>query len=91
LDGSISIDTCENTITQKIDNPVKIEIIQLDLVSCDPITVTVDEEPLWEVEVTLSDQQQPGIASLTMTKSHCDGGTFHSDFGILPEFTFAGD
>jgi len=69
---------------------VPIEIVALNLVSVNPITVTYggghSPEP-WNVYVCLSDvPQQTG--SMTMTKTHANGGTFASTLPVSPQFIF---
>ncbi|HUU83415.1 MAG TPA: hypothetical protein VM243_07925 [Phycisphaerae bacterium] len=69
---------------------VDIEIVALSLVSTEPITVTQNggQDPeLWHVEVCLSDTI-PTLGTMTITKTHPDGGTFDSDFPVIPLFTF---
>ncbi len=67
---------------------VPIELIELRLVSCDPITVQIQDRPTeWDVEVDLSGQQPPpGL--MTVTRTHPEGGTFESDLFVQPVFTF---
>ncbi len=67
---------------------IPIQIIQLDLVSCSPITVVTNgEDVLWDVQVSLSgDPVPPG--QLTATKEHLNGGTFNADFFVKPVFIF---
>lgn len=67
---------------------VPIEIVQLNLVSCNPITVTINGQPtLWDVKVNLSDTTAPQ-GTMTVTKTHDNGGTFDSQFYVQPRFTF---
>lgn len=69
---------------------VPIEIIALDLVSSEPIGVTysgVPEPELWEVRITPS-AATPPAGTLLATKTHENGGTFHSTFFVQPTFTF---
>ena len=67
---------------------IPIEIVQLDLVSCQPITV--DEgggtTSQWDVRVELDGAQSPG--SMTVTKEHANGGTFDSDISVTPRYVF---
>ncbi len=66
---------------------VGIQIEQLDLVSCQPITVETDDGPTqWNVQVGLSGPQPPG--SMMVTQSSPDGGTFKADFSVQPVYTF---
>ena len=70
---------------------VDIEIVELNLTSIDPITVTHNggQDPeLWDVDIELSSSfpQQPG----TMTITHQDprGGVFDSFLPVIPVLTF---
>ena len=69
---------------------VPIEIVALSLVSVNPITVTYDVGPAtqWNVQVTLSSitPQQPG--TMTIRKTHANGGTFSSTLYVQPKFIF---
>lgn len=68
---------------------VPIEIVALNLVSVEPITVTVRGccPDLWNVRVTLPHGPVlPG--SMTVTKTHANGGTFTAEFLVQPRFTF---
>ncbi|MCP3904417.1 MAG: hypothetical protein GY715_12380 [Planctomycetes bacterium] len=91
-----------DTLILRSDNPfecdapfpdigvVDIEIVELHLVSIDPIVVTFNggQTPeLWDVEVELSDLDQP-IGSMTVQKTHDNGGTFTADLPVLPKITF---
>ncbi|MFH0983554.1 MAG: thrombospondin type 3 repeat-containing protein [Planctomycetota bacterium] len=69
---------------------VPTEMVGLNLVSLAPITVTyyggMDEEQ-WDVSVGLS-QYQPTMGYVQAYRSHCNGGTYSSDFNVWPKFTF---
>jgi hypothetical protein len=69
---------------------VPIEIVALNLVSCQPITVTYSggqaPEP-WNLRVGLS-VLPPPPGTLQATKTHCNGGTWSSQFYVQPLFTF---
>lgn len=69
---------------------VPIEIVSLNLVSCQPITVryaTALPDELWTVRVDLSTvAPPPGV--LSTTKTHANGGFFTSQFFVQPLFTF---
>jgi len=68
---------------------VPIEIIQMELRSVAPITVTYgggSPEP-WDVRVTLSPTVPPP-GSMTVTKTHPNGGTFSAQFNVQPLFVF---
>ena len=70
---------------------VDLEIIELDLVSIAPITVThsgVDPQD-WNVAVGLSEVQSTvEVGTLTATKTHENGGTFHTWLEVQPRLTF---
>ncbi|MEM7165223.1 MAG: hypothetical protein AAF581_07135 [Planctomycetota bacterium] len=67
---------------------VPIELIQLDLVSCAPITVITNGTPVeWDISVGLS-PNPTALGTLTATKTHPNGGTFTADFFVQPVFTF---
>ena len=69
---------------------VELEIVELSLVSTDPITVTYmggQDPEEWDVRVDLSDILAP-MGSLTATKTHNNGGTFDSTLHVQPRFTF---
>jgi hypothetical protein len=90
-------DRCEVPEFPSEPRTVDIEIVALQLVSIDPITVTymggMNPEP-WQVFVDLSDVHRDGdpldppIGSLTAVKTHCNGGTFTSELWLQPRFTF---
>jgi len=67
---------------------VPIEIVSLNLVSCQPIVITGGENAgLWDVNVSLPQlPQQPG--HMTATKTHANGGTFEAQFYVQARFTF---
>ncbi len=65
-----------------------IELVELNLVSCDPITVqTGGTDVEWNVSVTLSPDPVP-MGTMTVTKTHENGGTFDAEFFVKPVFTF---
>ncbi|MCH7886138.1 MAG: IPTL-CTERM sorting domain-containing protein [Planctomycetes bacterium] len=74
---------------------IDIEIIALSLVSVNPITVTFNggQDPeTWNVKVCLSDTEAQELGTMTITKTHTDGGVFDS---LIPlrmkiEFTEVG-
>jgi hypothetical protein len=68
---------------------IPIELLQLSLVSTNPITVTyvVGPPELWTVNVSLSIIRPPQ-GQMTVTKQHPNGGVFTSQFNVLPRFTF---
>ncbi len=65
------------------------EILQLDLVSCEPITVTVSGNPEdWDVAVDLSSVSAPD-GTLGACKHDTDGGTIAvSILNVQPKFVF---
>jgi hypothetical protein len=67
-----------------------IELVQLNLTSCEPITVTYSDgrpDQLWNVAVSLSPTAAT-LGSLTATKTHPNGGTYDTSFFVRPVFTF---
>ncbi len=65
-----------------------IELVQLDLVSCQPITVMIDGMPdLWDVAATLS-PTPAGQGLMVVDRTHDNGGFFNSDFPLFPLLTF---
>ncbi len=79
-------DECD--LPSATESTVAIDVVALNLVSTDPITVMVSSVPeQWEVAVDLSEVAPPS-GTLTAVKSHCDGGTFTSVLPVLPKFTF---
>lgn len=73
---------------------IPIEIIQLNLVSCQPIVVNHNDETtqLWNVQIDLS-LNMPPPGQMTIERIDENGGTFDAQFPVLPRFTFvqAGD
>lgn len=75
---------------------IDIEIVSLRLVSVSPITVTFNggQDPeTWDVKVCLSDLEAQETGTMTITKTHTDGGLFDS---VIPlrmriDFTEVGD
>jgi hypothetical protein len=69
---------------------IDVEIVELSLVSVNPITVTYNgglNPELWNVEITLS----PSLAStgtMTIRQEQPDGGTFDAQIFLQPYFTF---
>ena len=75
---------------QGTSGTVPVEMVEMNLRSIDPVTVTFNggQSPeLWSMEVTLSDQPTPP-GQLTALKTHPNGGTFDADFFVHPVFTF---
>ncbi len=70
------------------DVAVPIEIVALNLVSIEPITVTVMGLPTrWDVAVDLSQVPAP-MGQMYVAKTHCNGGTYNSILPVQPRFTF---
>lgn len=68
---------------------IPIEIIELQLVSCQPIVVTFNDgsQQQWNVRVDLSPTvPQPG--EMTVTRTDAQGGTFDAQLPVQPLFTF---
>ncbi|MGH8015037.1 MAG: DUF7451 domain-containing protein, partial [Candidatus Zixiibacteriota bacterium] len=79
--------------TLLLDGPpetVPIEIVALNLVSINPITVTYNSGPpeLWNVRVTLSSNQPQQLGNMQISKECCNGGTFESVLPVTPKFIF---
>jgi hypothetical protein len=68
---------------------IPIEMVALNLVSCAPITVVLENgaSELWDVQVTHDPTGVPQ-GSMTITKTHPNGGTYDADFTVQPVFTF---
>jgi len=68
---------------------VLIEIVELQLVSCQPIVVTDKDgnRQEWNVKVNLPPTPQPQ-GRMTVTRTHEDGGTFDAELPVAPMFTF---
>ena len=89
-----SIDTLVNRLQDaNLTGPgssatVDIQIVALNLVSSDPITVVTNGNPtLWDVQVTLGNCPQ-GIGSMTITQNDVHGGNFDSVLPVTPLFVF---
>lgn len=71
-----------------VQDTVDIQLVELSLTSCSPITVIVNSTPeLWDVAVDLSSAPAP-TGNMVVTKDHPNGGLFSSDFFVQPVFTF---
>ena len=68
---------------------VPIEIVALNLVSCEPITVQINGQPTeWDVRVTLpADTPQPS-GTMTIQLTEPTGGTFDSSLPVRPLLIF---
>ena len=72
-------------------DPVGVELIELSLVSLDPIIVTENgglNPTAWNVEVDLSPTGAPPLGTLTATLTHVNGGTYNAGIPFSPRFTF---
>ena len=67
---------------------IPIELVQMRLVSIEPITVTYSASPpeLWDLSITLPVPSTSG--SMTLPKTHPNGGVFSAQFQVQPLFTF---
>lgn len=68
---------------------IPIEIVELSLVSVNPITVTYNggQNPeQWDLHVCPSENQQTG--SMQINKTHANGGTFDATLPVVPRFIF---
>ncbi len=69
---------------------VPIEIVELSLVSVEPIRVTYfggAYEEYWDVEMTIS-PHETSHGMLFIERDHTDGGTYAGDYFLYPRFTF---
>ena len=68
---------------------IPIEMVELSLVSIDPIEVTYwwGGSELWDLEVTLS-ATLPSTGTMALTKTHVNGGVFTSELLVYPRLTF---
>ena len=81
-----------------VETTIDIELVALNLVSCEPIIVTSNggQDPeLWDLSIELpgpSLENPPefptAAGTLTATKTHANGGVFDSTFNVEPIFTF---
>ena len=66
---------------------VPIQIVELNLVGMEPITVNCGgQDTLWELKVTLSDVQQQG--QMTIQEATQNGGTFDAFLPVGPNLVF---
>ena len=82
-------DRCEIP-SAPVESPVAAEVVELNLASVAPITVTFNggQNPeSWDVAVSLS-ATPPPPGEVRAIKEHCNGGTYTSALNILPFFTF---
>ncbi len=66
---------------------IPIEIVSLDLVSTNPITVNGPQVTTWNVEVALSQIPSP-LGSMGATIQQPNGGTYGCTLPVSPKFTF---
>ena len=68
---------------------VDIEVVGLNLISTQPITVTYGgtDPELWDVHVCLSDEAQP-LGSMTIYRDCPDGGSYEATMSVLPKLIF---
>ncbi len=101
LEGNPQAGDGMDTIIRRLDkaelpavgdtDTIPIEIVELRLVSTQPIQVEFSSGPpeLWDVEVQLDPLAPPGPGSMTIERGLVDpGGTFDSFLPIQPLFTF---
>lgn len=68
--------------------PIPVQIMALNLVAMEPITVTVGgARQFWDVYVQVS-PTQPSMGSMMTHQNGAQGGTFDSTLQVLPKFTF---
>ena len=82
--SDISLPGCSGSVT------VPIELVQLNLVSCEPIVIKYyggQTTALWNVSAALS-PSLPSTGQMTVTKTHCNGGTWSSTLHVQPLLTF---
>lgn len=72
-----------------VTSEVQIAVYALKLEAIEPITITYGgaNPELWAVTVDRS-AVDPPPGTLTVTKSHCNGGTYTSVLNVQPRFTF---
>ena len=100
-DYDLGITRLGDMIFESSDPPseqmVAIEVVSLNLESCEPIEVGMpnDETALWTVRVGLSaiytdedEENDPPLGALTATKTHANGGLFTQKYFIQPKLTF---
>ena len=63
----------------------QVSVSWLELASCAPIMV--EGSGAWDVTVDLS-EVEPSEGSMTVTKTHENGGTYSAEFYVQPRFTF---
>ncbi|MHC4697426.1 MAG: hypothetical protein ACYTFA_11840, partial [Planctomycetota bacterium] len=68
--------------------PISVEIVELNLVSVGPITVTYGTSTEdWDLAIGLSGTG-PGLGSLQATTTHANGGSYDARLPILPRLRF---
>lgn len=96
LKGSDSVTV--DTVIQRLDDVfipelgdgvTAVQLLTLDLESCDPITVVYDDrEESWTVRVEQSDFPPSESGSMTISRTSAGGGTFASEFPVHVKYTF---
>lgn len=68
---------------------IPIEIVALQLVSCQPIVVNLNDgsQQQWNVQVGLSPNMPP-LGQMTITRANENGGTFDAQLPVQPRFVF---
>jgi hypothetical protein len=79
--------------TQPLDvggqDTVPIEIVALSLTSCQPIQVVTSGSPVeWDVAVHLSSAAPQTQGTMTVVRTHQDGGYFDSTLPVVPKLVF---
>lgn len=96
--GGENIDAADTIIERKSDiilssppssDTIPIELIQLNLISCQPIVVQNNDgsQQQWDVRIDLSPTAPPP-GQMTIRRAHENGGTFDSQLPVLPRFIF---
>lgn len=96
LTGTASVEVVRLTDPVLPEDPpgamatIPIELVQLELRSVAPITVTFFggmNPQQWDLDILLS-EVVPAPGTLTATKTHLNGGTFDAEFNVQPVFRF---
>ncbi len=96
--GSFPLGNVDTIVERKTDaflpfppsiDTVPIELVQLSLVSVNPIVVTYPTSPpeLWNIKIVQS-PTVPSVGSMTIDHSYSGGGTFSSTLTVYPLITF---
>ena len=77
----------EMCLEPNVPADVPIELVDLNLLSCQPVTVTIQGVPtFWDVNMTILGPQPLGVMSAT--KTHPNGGVFTAEFSFQPVYIF---